>query len=347
MKRIYVLHEYGAPSHFYGLEYLANKNGYEIKHREIHNLRYVKKLLLSGNTKIFINISFLLSLIFRSKIKVVLGIAPYNIRLVILMWLLKRHDVYYFTSYTCWDQTVCVHNLNGNKWLLDKWQIFTNSYVKHIFAVSDKTKRELVANNFSLAANITVVNHSYKHEITPNKRIKTLDFIYVGRLVPEKGIIELLDVFKKHKNWNITIIGNGALSLMVDEISKNHDNISYLGYVHSFEVLVDHYKNHSFVILNSQHIAGSHWEELFGLTLIEGMACGCVPIATDHPGPKEIIINNVNGFTYKHIDLEPTLCNIESLNDFEYQIIRKNAVKSSQQYHCKEIAKRWSEVFHV
>jgi len=40
-------------------------------------------------------------------------------------------------------------------------------------------------------------------------------------------------------------------------------------------------------------------EELFGISIIEGMACGCVPLTTDHSGPKEIITSGINGFISK------------------------------------------------
>ena len=33
----------------------------------------------------------------------------------------------------------------------------------------------------------------------------------------------------------------------------------------------------------------SDWEELFGIALVEAMACGCVPVASDHVGPSAIL----------------------------------------------------------
>ena len=341
---IYTLHEYGSPSHFYGLVALAEQNGFQVKHREIRQRNAIKRLLFEFNFHIIENIIFLLSLPFRKRCKVVLGIAPYNGFLPLLMKMLHKHEVYYFTSYTCWDQTISVHSLDGNSNLLKSWQYFTNEYVKHIFAVSQKTKEELIKNGFASKEKISVVNHSLKKEIVPGDQTQALTFVQVGRLSPAKGVVELLDFFKQNPNFSITFVGSGDLQSKVEAAAQKYSNIHYIGYVKSFDRLVEIYKKHSFVIMNSQRLPGSAWEELFGMALIEGMACGCVPVASDHTGPKEIIRHNQNGILYNSKNISATLANIALISDDDYVNLRTNTINSAQQYNRSSIAERWNVV---
>lgn len=344
MKTIYTLHENGAPSHFYGLDELARINGYKIRHREISQRNALKKLLFEFNFHIVSNIIFLSSLPFRKRTKVVLAIAPYNGKVGVLMRLLKKHEVYYFTSYTCWDQSLSAHNSNPTNKLLSSWRYFTASFVKHIFAVSAKTKQEMIKNGFASQDRISVVNHSLREEIYAERQTKSMSFIQVSRLTEAKGILEIIEVFKYRPEYSISFAGSGSLQGAVKQTSNNYDNINYLGYIGSFDKLVEQYKKHSFVLLNSRHIPNLEWEELFGIALIEGMACGCVPVASDHSGPKEIIEDGVNGLLYNSDDLASTIDSIASMSQSRYQFLRQNAIRSASKYLRSNIAERWRAI---
>lgn len=59
---------------------------------------------------------------------------------------------------------------------------------------------------------ISVVNHAYNIDINCETRKKKENkFIYAGRLVPEKGIGELLDLFSARPDCQFIIIGDGIL----------------------------------------------------------------------------------------------------------------------------------------
>ncbi len=227
MKTIYTLHEYGAPSHFMGLEQLARREGYVLKHREIRQGGSVKKFIAKFSLKIFTNIFFLISLPFRSKAKVVLAVAPFYSHISTLMFLLKRHEVYYFTSYTKWspDMKPHPHPLRSDSKHLSQWKYFTNSFVKHIFAVSAKTKEELIINGFASSNRISVVNHSIRNRIKAGEQKNSLRFIQVGRLVPYKGVMETIDFFKSHPSFHITFAGRGILQADVEMAASKYKNI--------------------------------------------------------------------------------------------------------------------------
>ena len=152
-KYIYVLHEYGAPTHYHALKFLAQSHGYEIAFHTFKgilgkNVLKVIKYIVLHPFQAFSDICFLCSLPFLHKSKIVVGIAPFNNQLPLLMKLMKKHDVYYHTSYSCWDGSRYAH-APYNEDTKTTWNFFTSSYVRHIFAVSEWTKNQLVINHFA------------------------------------------------------------------------------------------------------------------------------------------------------------------------------------------------------
>ena len=71
-------------------------------------------------------------------------------------------------------------------------------------------------------------------------------FLYIGRMNPEKGIFQFIEMLKKIKfKYELSIVGD----------SKNRDisnkNINYLGYVADPEKLINIYDNHNIMVLPS------------------------------------------------------------------------------------------------
>lgn len=344
MSEIIVLHEYGSPSHYIALCELAQQNGYKISFYEM-NLKSQLKRSVFRPWKIFRflrNTFFLLTVSLWKKRKIVVGIAPYNAFLTKLMKKLRNHDVYYHTSYTCWDGSRAAHPTASNGVMRD-WNVFTNVYVKCIFAVSEKTRKELVDNNYAPNDKIFVVNHSYKNLVeNVDLYTRNRNFIFVGRVNEKKGIEELLEIFSHNPNIHLSIVGEGPLVGLVKEYSERCDNICYVGFVKCFENLIELYKRHSYLVMNSHRVGA--WEELFGMSLVEGMSCGCVPIATSHPGPMEIIEHGKTGFLCEEGMIRQMIDAAVGMSNEEYDAMRKNSILKGQSFYCKNIAKRWSSI---
>lgn len=347
-KTIYVLHEYGAPTHYIALEHLATKHQTKVIYREFRILLLLKSWMkhpwrLTKLRRCLINIFFLCSLFFRQPAKIVIGIAPFNHLIGGMMFLLKRHEVYYHTSYSCWDGTRYAHKPKNER-VVSLWRRFTSSYVRHIFAVSEKTKSELINNGFATEERITVVNHSYRERIEaePDAR-RTKSFIFCGRMIASKGIEQLLEYFAAHPDCTLTLVGRGALDPLVSECVRQHNNIIHTGYIKGLANIIPYYRKASYLLLNSQRTPG--WEELFGITLIEGMACGCVPITTDHPGPKEIITDGIDGVICREGEITAGIDKALSFTDEEYAGYRRNAIDTGRKYYCEDMAERWRAIF--
>jgi glycosyltransferase involved in cell wall biosynthesis len=78
------------------------------------------------------------------------------------------------------------------------------------------------------------------NQIINNKKNKSsINFLFVGRLEEDKGINELVDVFKNYnenKSITLRIIGDGALKESIKETIKSNINIEYIGSVNHNQI---------------------------------------------------------------------------------------------------------------
>ncbi|SHG28885.1 Glycosyltransferase involved in cell wall bisynthesis [Jatrophihabitans endophyticus] len=108
--------------------------------------------------------------------------------------------------------------------------------------------------------------------------------LFVGQLRSYKGLHVLIDAVAQLPEIDLTIVGDGPLR---DELStriRSHGaaNITMAGRL-SDDELWQSYGNHDVITLPSLTRA-----EAYGMVLAEGMAAGCVPIASDLPGVAEV-----------------------------------------------------------
>jgi len=126
-------------------------------------------------------------------------------------------------------------------------------------------------------------------------------FIWVGELSPRKGILEVIQIAKKAK-IKLLIIGRipPKRQQLKDykffkkyvEKELNKGNVRYLGEFTRKDI-VKYYQNAKAFIYPLQ------WEEPFGLTMIESMACGTPVIAFKRGSVPEVVKNEKTGFVIK------------------------------------------------
>lgn len=346
---VYVLHKSGNNNHYIGLEKLMEQNSGKVVYREFSVVgkffRSLFKLKFGLVAKQFVNAAFILNLMVTKNKKVVLGIAPYDYKLTKLLSMLKNHEVYYHTSWTVWDGTYYPKKKRITPKLIECWKRFIEEDAKHIFAVSGETKQQLLDNYTIQPDKVSIVYHSLNNVVfyddgtgkTPNEKLK---FIYAGRLVPQKGLEELLNYFANRTDSVFTIAGNGTLQPMVEEYAAKYESVNYVGYINNAATLAQYYRENHYLLLNS--LKTEKWEELFGMVLIEAMACGVVPIATNHTGPKEIITNGTDGYLVNEGEM---IAFIDTLTTTNYRIgVMQNAVATASQFYLEKIAQRWRAV---
>jgi glycosyltransferase involved in cell wall biosynthesis len=118
-----------------------------------------------------------------------------------------------------------------------------------------------------------------------NKESKNKDFVFLGRLVSDKGAdmcVELIKELKKlrGKEYSLSIIGDGPEMEHLKELTENYNishQVRFLGFL-TGTTIVNELNKHRFLLVPSR------WEEPFGIVVLEGMACGCIPIVSDGGG---------------------------------------------------------------
>lgn len=162
------------------------------------------------------------------------------------------------------SNTIKKIDIKNNSWLNN-----ISLYIHHSLSNADRLS-SLQNHNYTIIDQCTFKEEELL-KIKPAERLKSL--LYVGRLSPEKGIKELVDVFLNNTNdLSLKIIGDGELYKDLIRLTDETNSIQLLGYLDQNEI-VEHIKNADAVIIPSHEESGP----LVGL---EAMASARLVIST-------------------------------------------------------------------
>lgn len=140
----------------------------------------------------------------------------------------------------------------------------------------------------ALTVDSTVVYNCYKDEVFrlyPDEP-RNIDFLFVGRLVSQKGCEMLIEACSRlRKPFRLNIVGHGfeyeALNAKVQRLGLG-DSIGFLGFMRD-EELARTMNRHRVMIVPSMGPEG------FGIVALEGLACGCKMVVADAGGLAEAV----------------------------------------------------------
>ncbi len=178
--------------------------------------------------------------------------------------------------------------------------------------------------------------------LNPTDRLSTQQqkrIIFVGRLAEQKGIPELMAVWRmthrRHPDWQLMMFGEGDH----DYVRRLADGLQVSPPVKN---IFDQYCNCSVLVLTSR------WEP-FGLVIPEAMSCGLPVVSFEGDGPSNIITDGVDGYLVANRDtgiLADRLCQL-----IEDETLRRRmgeaAVQSAQRYTAANIMPMWKELFET
>ncbi|MGV8093741.1 MAG: glycosyltransferase family 4 protein [Mangrovibacterium sp.] len=138
---------------------------------------------------------------------------------------------------------------------------------------------------------------------------KVSDFIYVGRLSPEKNIVFLIETFNKLSQFNLHIVGYGLQESELKAIAN--ENIRFHGAVENTRLPVLYKSCDAFILPSIS--------EAWGLVVEEALNNGLPVIVSDKVGcAEEIIKENYNGLIFKSNNEKSLLDKIEKMVDVDY-----------------------------
>jgi glycosyltransferase involved in cell wall biosynthesis len=163
-----------------------------------------------------------------------------------------------------------------------------------------------------------------------NKRKK--QFIFVGRIVKEKGINLLLEAFDQNiEDFDLVVIGEGPERENLQRKYRKNKRIKWYGQLNNDEVLEEISKSYSLVMPSKLY-------ETFGMVVIEALSVGTPVIVPNHAGFPDIISPNENGYLFQPngvTDLALKMKKIIALNN-NWNEFSKNALKSYEKYYTSE-----------
>ena len=137
---------------------------------------------------------------------------------------------------------------------------------------------------------------------------------YVGRVIPEKGVENLIKAYynlKDKHSINLTIVGDGP---QLKYLQANYPDVKYTGAV-----------NHDLVIENMKgfdiFVHPSMYPEGLPTSILEAGMMKCAVIATDRGGTTEVISNENLGIIVEE-NVEDLTCKLDSLLSDKNKIVK-------------------------
>ncbi len=211
-----------------------------------------------------------------------------------------------------------------------------------VIAISDSVKNSLI-DYFSIQCDkICVIYNGVnisKFLVSDREdNISSLEFIYVGRLIEEKGVQVILKSLAKldvSVDYHFKIVGEGKYRSQLEKLAKDlniWEKVKFLGNRRDIPELLK--KSNIFIHMPC-------WEEGFGITIVEAMAAGLLCICANVGAIPEIINDGYNGFLVERENFEHlcnTIMNIRSLSNTEKIKISNAAIEKAESYSILRFA---------
>ena len=252
----------------------------------------------------------------------------------------------------CFDKYTFGNNTGRLKRLLIKVVMKKALKISDLLICISKAVEKSFENKFNIEKNNKVIiyngidNIFYELPILKKEDNDIKNIIFVGRLSFVKGVNLLIDAFKKvhEKNPNIklTIVGDGEEKQNLINQSKKlnlESSICFAGRQSNVIKWLDE---------ADIFVYPSIWEEGFGISVVEAMSRGCIPITFNKGGLPEIIENGKNGFLISKVsseDLANKIIELISRDNLNIKEIRKSAIETSKKYTIDDTVKELKKAY--
>ncbi|XKH50446.1 glycosyltransferase family 4 protein [Chryseomicrobium palamuruense] len=174
-------------------------------------------------------------------------------------------------------------------------------------------ENNIVKDNYNLlpGSGINIQDFPYLNYPTMEKNINVL---YIGRIMEDKGLIELISAAKiiREKYKDVFFHTIGYIEDDFIDLAKSLNEREIIKF-HGLKSDVKGYIKDAHVIINPSYHEG------MSNVLLEASASGRPLLASNIPGCKEIVSENVNGFLFKPKDINSMVEAIENFINISYQ----------------------------
>jgi len=242
---------------------------------------------------------------------------------------------------------------------------YNREHATHFVAITEKAKEALIIEGVG-PDRISVVpagldcerfKPAEKNEQVAEKLGISKDLIrilFVGRLVPEKGIFDLLNAFsillRNVQNVELLIVGSGSSSMQI-QISQLVENlkiggkVKFLGSIEYSNMPQIHNLADVFCLPS---IPTKTWAEQFGYSMVEAMACGKPVVSTSTGSIPEVVKDRATGILVKPNDPRGLESALEELilNKQERDAFGRNAREwVLQKFEANKVAGQLANIY--
>jgi glycosyltransferase involved in cell wall biosynthesis len=242
---------------------------------------------------------------------------------------------------------------------------YNHEHAKHFVAITEKAKDALILEGVT-PDRISVVPSGLdcekfkplgKNEEVAKKlgiSIDSIRILFVGRLVREKGILDLLNAFSqlltKIPNVELLIVGSGnpGMQIKIKQLVHNlkiGGKVKFLGSI-EYSLMPQIHNLADVFCLPS--IPTNVWAEQFGYSIVEAMACGKPVISTSTGSIPEVVKDRITGILVKPNNQVGLQTALEELvfNEREREIFGNNGRKwVLQSFEANKIAGKLAEIY--
>ena len=193
---------------------------------------------------------------------------------------------------------------------------YNREHAAHFIAITQKAKEALIIEGLE-PDRISIIpagldcekfkpmekNEQLARKLGINK--DSIRILFVGRLVPEKGIFDTLTAFsmllKKIENIELLIVGSGSPTILfqIKQLVANlkiANKVKFLGSIKYSQMPKIHNLANIFCLPS---IPTKTWAEQFGYSMVEAMACGKPVISTSSGSIPEVVKDRITGILVK------------------------------------------------
>lgn len=229
------------------------------------------------------------------------------------------------------------------------WKSFLKSRF-YTFVSNSKFTKKIVDSEFGIDSLVIYPPVSVENFIP--KKNKSKNIVYVGRfsnLTQSKGHDILISEFKKiHTSlpdWKLVLLGGTTMGTTPEYIQSLKDLAKGLPVEFIFDPKFSEIKKNlesakifwSAAGFSEGHSLSPARQEHFGISLVEAMAAGCVPIVPNRGGHPEIVSHGVDGYLYNNLTelsdrtIELTTDNLQ-LTTLAQRALEKSKIFSEEEF---------------
>lgn len=158
---------------------------------------------------------------------------------------------------------------------------------------------------------VTASSDEEVHIIRQKYGLNGLTFLYLGQIIPRKGILELLRAWKKAdlKDSSLMLVGDGKQRNEAEQFIKDNEitNVVFTGAV-NYDNLGPYYKVADCFIIPTL-------EDNWSLVVPEAMAAGLPVACSIYNGCYPELVHPENGWTFDPLDIAQTANTLKTISD--------------------------------